>query len=248
MKFLGFVLAGIFAAGTCASAQVVSSSMLMPNPAAAAAVSAANAAPEPSTAALPAAPVPSSSSAAEPMPNTDAVAFPDSAASSSATPYPQRGPVGVFENYNFQAYLGYTFFRFYEAPHLIQSRNGFDSSIAYYLNSGWFGVDGSLFGGFGDQGPYRSRFVFAGGGPRFRWSGDRALEYWAHVLVGGAHYTPQTAFGGQGAFAYEAGLGVDATAHHRRLAYRLELDMIGSRFFNTYQYSPKVSAGIVFKF
>jgi hypothetical protein len=156
--------------------------------------------------------------------------------------------IGVFENFNFQAYVGFTLARFYEAPHQIQTREGFDSSIAYYYKGGWIAADGELMGTFGSQFNQRSRWLFAGGGPRFRWAAQRNIELWAHGLVGGSHYTPQTAYGGQGAFAYEAGIGADALAHHRRLAYRLEVDMIGSRFFNTYQYSPKASVGIVWKF
>jgi hypothetical protein len=240
MKFLGFVLAGVLAAGTNASAQAFSSSYFVPNSAAAAASAAtSNAAPD-SAAALPDSPTPSSLAAVPAAVSSD---------SNGALPAgPQGGPVRVYEDFNFQGYLGLTFFRFYEAPHQIQSRTGFDSSMSYYYHGGWLGVDGSLFAGLGSQFGQRSRFLFAGAGPRFRWAGDRALEYWGHVLVGGSHYTPQTAFGGQGAFAYEAGGGVDATAHHRRIAYRLEVDMVGTRYFGTYQYSPKASVGVVYKF
>jgi hypothetical protein len=187
------------------------------------------------------------------MATASATAAPDPVTASVASqpapaPNPQGGVIGVFENYNFQASVGYTFLRFYEAPHQIQSRNGFNSNFVYYYHGGWFGADGSLLGSFGSQFGQRSRFVFAGGGPRFRWAGRRAVEFWGHVLVGGSHYTPQTAFGSQGAFGYEMGGGVDANAHHRRLAYRLELDMIGTRYFSTYQYSPMAAVSVVWKF
>jgi hypothetical protein len=225
MKLLGFVLAAVLLAGTSASAQITSPSLLMPS-SAATSVSATSTAsgPEPAAAAAV-----SSEPAAAPEPN-------------------QQGPIGVYESYNFQAYLGYTFLRFYEAPHQIQSRNGFDTSISYYYHGGTFGAIGEMVGAFGSQFNENSRFVFAGGGPQARWSAPRAVEIFAHGLVGGSHYVPQTAFGGQHAFAYEVGGGVDIAAHHQRLSYRAEIDMIGTRYFNTYQYSPKASVGVIFKF
>jgi hypothetical protein len=228
MKVLGFVLAvALLAVGT-ASAQVPSNTPFLTPSSAVAAVSSATPAPEP------AAPAAATAAAADPAPAPD----------------PQQGPpvIGVFENYNFQAYLGFSIARFYEAPHQIQTREGFDASLSYYYKGGWIAADGELLGTFGTQFNQNSRWVFAGGGPRFRWSGQRHVEFWGHALVGGSHYVPQTAYGGQGAFAYEAGIGADALAHHQRLAYRLEVDMVGTRFFNTYQYSPKASVGIVWKF
>lgn len=232
MKFWGFFLASVLLAAGTASAQVpLATPFLMPSSAVAAVSSAAPAAADP---AQPAA-------AAEPGAADPAAADPASA------PKPPQ-VIGVFEHFNFQAYVGLALTRFYEAPHAIQTRTGFDSSMTYYYKGNRLAVDGELMATFGSQFSQRSRFLFAGGGPRFRWAGERNLEFWSHALVGGSHYTPQTAYGSQGAFAYEAGLGVDALAHHQRLAYRLELDMLGTRFFSTYQYSPKASIGIVWKF
>ena len=53
---------------------------------------------------------------------------------------------------------------------------------------------------------------------------------------------------GQAAFAYEAGGGIDINAHHQKWAYRFAGDMVGTRFFSTNRFSPKISAGIVYKF
>ncbi len=52
----------------------------------------------------------------------------------------------------------------------------------------------------------------------------------------------------QDGLSYEVGGGVDIPSHWRRFMYRGEVDMIGSRLYSTTQYSPKVSAGIVFEF
>jgi hypothetical protein len=67
-------------------------------------------------------------------------------------------------------------------------------------------------------------------------------------LFGYAHETPQTIFGSTSALAYTLGGGIDIGARNRRFAYRISADMVGSRFFSTYQYSPKISVGIVYKF
>lgn len=178
-------------------------------------------------------------------PGTPASAAKNSSVSLAADP--QQGVQGVFTNYNWQAYLGYTYFLFYEAPGNHVSGNGFNYSTVYYFKD-WFGLDGEFAATHGSQGGQSSWFLFGGGGPRFRWSAPRNLEIWGHVLLGGSHFTPQTPFGRQEAFAYEAGGGVDINAHHRKFAYRVGADMVGSRFFSTYQYSPKAFIGFVYKF
>jgi len=156
---------------------------------------------------------------------------------------------GVYQKYAWQAYVGYTFFRFYESSHptLRENQNGVNWSIVRYWKD-WLGLDGEMSATYGTQGGQDSWFLFGGGGPRFRWSGPRGLELWGHALFGGTHFTPQTAFGPQEAFAYEVGGGVDIGGHYKRWAVRLSGDMIGSHYFSTYQFSPKFSAGFVFKF
>jgi hypothetical protein len=169
------------------------------------------------------------------------------ALSPATTPDPPQSVQGVFENYSWQAYIGYTFFRFYEVPAITQNTNGFSYGIVYYLKD-WFGVDGEFDATHLNQYGTSGWFLYGAGGPRFRWSAPHNLEVWGHVLGGWSHFNPQTAFGTRHAPGFETGCGLDINIHHRRLAYRIEGDMIGTRFFNTYQYSPKVSTGIVFKF
>jgi hypothetical protein len=67
-------------------------------------------------------------------------------------------------------------------------------------------------------------------------------------MIGEACFNPQTPFGSTTSLSYQLGGGIDINAHHHRFAYRLAADMIGSTFYGTSQYSPKFSAGIVFKF
>ncbi len=181
--------------------------------------------------------------------NTDVSASPALGSNSpSEPPAPKSNVYRVFQTYNLQLYAGYAFFRFYALPNRKENMNGIDLGVAYYPKAPWIGADGDIlvqFGGFLNQ---SSRFIDYMGGPRFRWLGPRNLELWAHGLVGYAKFVPQTALGSQNAFSYEAGGGVDLGIPRRRLAYRVQADMVGTKFFHSYQLSPKISFGIVFKF
>jgi hypothetical protein len=163
----------------------------------------------------------------------------------SLAPAPQD-VTSVFQNYSWQLYLGYTFFRFYELPPITENTNGFDLNMVYYFKD-WVGVEGDLSATHGSQGGESSWFAFGGGGPRFRWSARRGLEVWAHALVGISHFTPQTPFGDQHALAYTFGGGVDLP-FRPRWSLRVGADAVGSQYFGTHQWSPKTSVGIVFKF
>jgi hypothetical protein len=162
-----------------------------------------------------------------------------------ATPPPQE-VASVFQTYSWQAYFGYTFFRFYELPNITQNLNGFNYGMVYYFNN-WLGAEGEFDATHGDQSGASAWFVAGYGGPRFRWSAPRQIELWAHALIGYSHFTPQTAAGPQHALAYEFGGGADLP-FHPRWAIRLSGDAVGTRYFSTYQFSPKASVGLVFKF
>ncbi|MGH9683903.1 MAG: hypothetical protein ACRD4S_09875 [Candidatus Acidiferrales bacterium] len=177
--------------------------------------------------------------AASPSPATATALFPGEP--------PPQGVYGVFQNFKMEAYAGYTFFRFFEVPNTSVTMSGLNGSVQYYWRD-WLAADGEAFAAFGSLGSPEKSFEFGGAGPRVRRSGPRDTEIWAHVLVGYAHETPQTVFGSTSAFAYMFGGGVDINAHNRRFAYRISADMVGSRFFSTYQYSPKISVGLVYKF
>lgn len=154
---------------------------------------------------------------------------------------------GVFQNYDWQAYVGYTYVRFYEVPGIQLNANGVNFGVVYYVKD-WLGVDGEFVGGFDWQYGACGKFLMGMGGVRVRHAMEHNVEVWAHALVGGATFKPQTAFGNQTSIGYEVGGGIDLNTHHRRLAYRLAVDAAGTAYFNTYQLSPKVSAGVVFKF
>src|SRR5271163_746516 len=159
---------------------------------------------------------------------------------------PPQDVTSVFENYAWQLYGGYTFLHFYELPGITSSMNGFNFSVVYYWKD-WFGVDGEFAATHATQDNVSSWFLFGGGGPRFRWSARKGIEVWAHALVGGSHFTPQTPAGSQQAFAYELGGGVDLP-FKPRWAIRLGADALNTSYFNTHQYSPVAHAGLVFRF
>jgi hypothetical protein len=158
-----------------------------------------------------------------------------------------QGVQGVYANSNVEVYGGFTYFRFYEAPHLATNMEGFNFSVAYYPRQ-WVALDGEVVGAFGSQSGTNTQYFIGVAGPRLRWSSPRGIDVWGHVLGGGTHFSPQTPYGNQEAFAFELGGGIDLTPPHRRFAYRVSADMVGTTYFSTYQLSPKVSAGIVFKF
>jgi hypothetical protein len=181
-------------------------------------------------------------------------AIPGLAAPMAAAPAPQpqpepepQGVYGVFPNYHWQAYAGYTYLRFYEIPNVAGNTDGFNFSVAYYAKD-WLAADGEVMATFGSQGGTSTTLVSEMGGVRVRWPSGGRLDVWVHALAGGSHFSPKTVFGGQEAFGYEAGGGVDFSPHHRRLGYRLQADMVGTHYFGTFQYSPKVSFGVVYKF
>ena len=162
----------------------------------------------------------------------------------------QPAVFGVFQNFNWQLSGGYTFVRFYVVPNVTANMNGLNIGMVYYPGGRWIGAEGEFEGAWGSFGGSCgcSKMALAVGGPRFRWAAPRAMELWAHGLVGVVHFLPQTIFGGQSAFAYVVGGGADLGPKHSRIAYRISADMIGTRLFSTYQYSPQLSVGVVFKF
>jgi hypothetical protein len=178
----------------------------------------------------------------------DSTAGGASASNSAPMPQNQNKVLNVFHTYAFQAYGGYTFVRFYAFPNEAANRNGVDVSMSYFFRKGLFGVEGAVTGTFGSIGAETSDFAFFGGGPRVRWSAWRGLQVWGHGLVGDGYFSPKFANLAKDGLSYELGGGVDIPSHWRRFMYRGEVDMIGSRLYNTTQYSPKVSAGIVFEF
>jgi hypothetical protein len=183
------------------------------------------------------------------VPSASPGAFmPAAAPEPTAAPAEPQGVYGVIQNFNFQIYGGFTYFRFYELPGTTGNLDGFNVSIVYYPHSGHFGLDGEFAAGFAPQNGVNTTLDAGMGGARFRVANRSGAELWVHALAGGAHFTPRTPYGGESAFAFEAGGGLDLTPRHHRLGYRIQADVLGTYFFGTYQYNPKISVGFVYKF
>jgi hypothetical protein len=154
---------------------------------------------------------------------------------------------GVLPLMNWQGSAGFTYTRFYEVPGTVVNTSGFNSSMEYFFKP-WVAGEGEVSAGVGSQLGKSTQSVFTGGGLRLQMPLSPTLNVWIHGLAGGAHFSPKTAFGSTGSFGYEAGAGFDLTPERRRLGYRVGVDLLGTSFFGTYQMSPKITAGIVYKF
>ena len=187
-------------------------------------------------------PINSSAPAAEPF-------VPPSPALPAAisSPEPPQEVQGVFNKYNYDVYVGYTFFRFYEVPGIQSNMNGGNFSFLYWYRD-HLAADGEFAATYGSQPGINSWQVFYGIGPRYRWIKPKGIDLWVHALVGGDYATPKTPYGGQAALAGLVGGGVDLNGHHRHMAVRIAIDAIGTHYFGTFQASPKLSVGIVYKF
>src|SRR5579862_7801269 len=111
---------------------------------------------------------------------------------SSADPASPQYVQSVYQEYQWQIYAGYTFVRFFQVPGVQVNTNGLNFGVVYYIRD-WVGAEGEITSTFGSQYGDRAKFLVGGGGLRFRWSVPRGIELWAHGLIGGAHYLPQTA-------------------------------------------------------
>jgi hypothetical protein len=180
-------------------------------------------------------------SAAEPLPAFQK----DAPAAGSGADVPPQGVYGVFPSYKYQVYVGYTFVRFYVVPGVEENTNGLDFSIAYYFRDR-IAVDGELGVSLGTYTGENSEFFTGMGGLRYRHPVGR-VDVWIHGLAGEAHFSPQTPYGGEDGFGYAVGGGVDVSPRRLRVSWRLQADMVGTHLYGTYQYSPKISFGVVFK-
>lgn len=183
---------------------------------------------------------------------TPAASVPAAPAAQPQTPQgtgsEKAGVTGVFRNFYWQIFGGYAFTSIHEVPGSTVNDNGFNYGLNFYPTDSWFGGDGEFMATFGTQHGAQSITLLGMGGPKVRWLGPRGIQVWAHGLAGRAHFSPQSAYGSEGAVGYEAGAGVDLTARRERLSIRLEGDLVGTRLFGTSQYSPKIGVGLVYEF
>ena len=181
-------------------------------------------------------------------PATSALA---SASPSLAPPLPSGNGDGtitstIFEGpTRFEAGIEYAWTHAEVAPNLNYNLNGFVGSLSWFFLRD-LGAEGQLLGGWGG-GNTNSKLAFAGGGLHARFNQSNRLQPWIHGLIGNAHVHPQTLYGGQQSFGWEAGGGID----YRLITWvslRVGADALGTHFFEVTQVSPVIHGGVVFSF
>jgi len=184
------------------------------------------------------------------QPANSAVASTSPAATTSASGPNGAGGVSmsVFEGpTRFEGAVEYAFTHEEELPNHHPNLNGFVGSLTWFLYHN-VGIEGQLLGGLANtSGPGLEKLAFAGGGVHARARATDRLQPWAHVLIGYATILPQTQFGNQRGFGWEAGGGVDYRVL-TWLSVRGGADALGTRFFNTDQVSPVIHGGFVLNF
>ena len=162
---------------------------------------------------------------------------------------PKPKPKFVFgdrDDYRWQLYVGVEFYRFLSNI-ITASLVGTNTTIDYYTNS-WFAVEGSFVTGFAPPVTDNEHVKYFGGGGGIRIGGRRnQFEPWAHALVGGSHFQPQTAGNSRNALSAQAGIGLDYRLNSR-LSLRAEIDWVYTTFFNQTQNNFQGTAGTVFHF
>jgi len=132
---------------------------------------------------------------------------------------------------------GYSYMRFGSSPST--NLNGWELSGQYKVAKWLGGV--ADFGGTYGSGASVHTFLF---GPQVSW--PRSISPFAHVLVGGSHFSS----GGVGDTSFSAaiGVGIDAKLMHGVSWRVIQGDYVATRFFGSTQNNVRVSSGIVFRF
>jgi opacity protein-like surface antigen len=160
-------------------------------------------------------------------------------------PAPRFGFGGSVER-RWQIALGYEFVRFRSAP-FDASLNGLHTDVVYSV-SDFFGLEGSSVAVFATKKPGmgRAKYGLFTGGPRVSWHRTH-WDPWAHVLVGFVHVTPQTALGGENAFALQVGGGADYKVNPT-FSLRVEADWVRSQLYSDAQNNFQFGTGVVVHF
>lgn len=146
---------------------------------------------------------------------------------------PPRFIFGGRDDFRFQLGIGMSLVRFRSSVYYATAV-GTSTSLTYFTNES-FGVEGKFITAFAPtifQNEHVKYFAY-GVGPKLAWRQPR-IEPWIHGILGGAHVLPQTALGGQNAFAVQAGGGVDYR-FNPRFSARGEVDWVRTHFFGQWQ-------------
>jgi hypothetical protein len=152
------------------------------------------------------------------------------------------------EGYPWQVGANFTYQRF-----AIGSQNanlyGIQSSVARWIADSPVGIEGTVTATFGRFSPLvREQVVFYGGGLKV---GKREGKFqpWAHILFGGAHDRFNQGIGPASfnTWGIMGGGGVDIQ-WRSHIAWRAQVDFLGTHFGGVWQKTVSVGGGIVFDF
>jgi hypothetical protein len=136
---------------------------------------------------------------------------------------------------------GYTYERFDGVPNA--NLNGWELSGQYKFHD-WLGGVADFDGHYGSPfGIGESVHTFLVG-PQVSW--PARVSPFAHVLIGGAHYSAGGA--SDTSFATAIGAGFDTEIHHGIYWRIIQGDYVATHFFNGTQNNARLSTGIVFRF
>jgi hypothetical protein len=135
---------------------------------------------------------------------------------------------------------------------------GFNSSITRYMND-WFGLEGTAAVGFGSIGKpvninanINAKSTFIGGGPHFAKPNATRFEPWGHLLIGWDHFrftetNNVIGLDSNSAIGFMAGGGADYKLFPHGY-WRVQGDVLGSRFGNTREFNYSIGSGLVLNF
>jgi opacity protein-like surface antigen len=122
--------------------------------------------------------------------------------------------------------------------------HGFTTQIVRFFGDS-FGLEAKFSGGFGNTSSgATAKPVFIGGGPHLAYRSEGRVEPWVHALVGWEHLRLS---GSNSALAWIFGGGLDFHLSER-VAFRVQGDYLGTRFFSTNQSNYQFGSGFVFHF
>jgi hypothetical protein len=142
--------------------------------------------------------------------------------------------------------LGFSYLRFRSSPF---NANTFGTNTSFtYFASSWIGIDGNISTGFGSQSSSSAmaKSVVYGAGVRVIQPRERRVRPWAHVLLGGIHMFPQTAFSNNG-FAAQLGGGADYRLRYW-LWLRVEGNYVHSHLYTQGQNNLQIASSVVYRF
>ena len=167
---------------------------------------------------------------------------------SSAAAEPQPAPQTIRDDAvrdTWELGLGFASVRFRSSP-FTATLVGLDSSVSYYVRD-HLAVEGDITSAFEvhSANDADAKYMFYGAGVKLS-AGNRKLQPFVHVLVGGVHMFPQTAFSNNG-FGMRLGGGAERRLR-QRLRLRVEVDYVRTQLYLSGQNSAQATAGISYCF